>query len=120
MIVAIPMIAALLIAVPGLRSRQHDLDASSNARALLGPATTVSSYLAHVQDEASLSAWWVASGDPAVTERLQAARVAADRVARRLPAAADAAAAHGAPEAASRIRALNESVMLLSQERQFV
>ena len=120
LIVVIPMIAAVAIAVPGFRSRRHDLDAVSNARALLEPATTVSAYLRAVQDEGSLSAWWVASGDPAVKPRLQAARVVADRAARQLPAAADAADAHGAPEAASRIRALNESVMLLSQERQFV
>ena len=93
---------------------------SATRVALLGPATTVSAYLGAVQNEGSLSAWWVASGDPSVTPRLQAARVVADRAARRLPAAADAADAHGAPEAASRIRALNESVMLLSQERQFV
>ncbi len=120
MIVAIPMIAALAIAIPGLRSRQHDLDAVSNARALLTPASTVVSYLNHLQDEASLSAWWVASGDPAVKTRLQAARAAADRAARGLPAAAAAADAHGAPDAARRLRALNESVMLLDQERQFV
>jgi signal transduction histidine kinase len=120
LIVAIPMIAALVIAIPGFRSRQHELDAISSARSLLAPASTVSSYLTAVEDEASLSAWWVASGDPAVKPRLQSARVTADRIARRLPAAAEAADAHGAPEAADRIRALNESAMLLNQERQFV
>src|SRR3954447_7464759 len=114
------MIAALAIAVPGLRSRQHDLDAVGNARALMKPASTVVAYLEALHDEASLSAWWVASADPSVTPRLRAARAAADRAARELPGAAAAADAHGAPEAARRIRSLNESVMLLSQERQFV
>src|SRR3954451_1596239 len=96
------MIAAIAIAVPGFRSRRHDLDAISNARAMLPPATAVSSSLRALQDEGSLSAWWVASGDPSVKPRLEAARVSADRAARRLPAAADAADAHGGPEAASR------------------
>src|SRR3954451_13314130 len=91
------MIAAIAIAVPGFRSRRHDLDAISNARAMLPPATAVSSSLRALQDEGSLSAWWVASGDPSVKPRLEAARVAADRAARRLPGAADAAAAARAP-----------------------
>src|SRR3954452_24762387 len=112
MIVAIPMIAALVIAVPGFRSRQHERDSLRNARALLTPASTVASYLSHLQDEGSLSAWWVASADPAVKARLATARAASDRAARELPGAARAAEANGAPEAAQRIRALTESVML--------
>ena len=120
LIVVIPTIAALVIAVPGFRSRRHDLDAISNARALLTPASTVSTYLADLQDEASLSAWWVASGDPAVKLRLATARVSADRVARRLLGAARDADAHGARAAARQIHALRESIALLSQERQFV
>jgi signal transduction histidine kinase len=120
MIVAIPMIAALAIAVPGFRSRRHDLDAVSSARAQLQPATKVLAYLGAIQDEASLSAWWVASADPKVKPRLEAARAAADRAARALPAAASAAAAHGAPDAAGKIQALDDSINLLGQERQFV
>jgi signal transduction histidine kinase len=120
LIVVIPMIAALAVAVPGFRSRRHDYDAISNSRALLRPARTVTAYLDALNDEASLSAWWVASADPAVKPRLAAARRDGDRIARQLPTAAVTAADHHAPAAADRIRALHESVALLSQERQFV
>jgi signal transduction histidine kinase len=120
LIVVIPVIAALVVAVPGFRSRRQELNRVENAQALLTPVTTVSDFLTRLQDEGSLSAWWVASADPAVKERLASARVETDRAARQLTRAADAAADHGAPVAANRIRALRESVALMSQERQFV
>ena len=123
LIVAIPMIAALAIAVPGFRSRQHDLDAIRNARALLTPAIDGRPRTsARLQDEGSLSAWWVASGDPAVKARLAGGpgrRPTAPHA--RLPGAARRRRrATVRPRPRNRIRALNESVMLLSQERQFV
>jgi len=120
LIVVIPVIAALIVAVPGFRSRRQELNRVDNARALLTPVTTVSEFMTRLQDEGSLSAWWVASADPAVKARLATARVETDRAARRLEGAADAAEDRGAVLAASRIHALRESVALMSQERQFV
>lgn len=120
LIVAIPMVAALVVAVPGLRTRLHDLDASAQARDQAGPAARVRDFLDGIDDEGSLSAWWVASGDTAVRARLRAARLATDSAARPLRQAEQAADRAGATDAAQRIHDLRETVALLDQQRQFV
>ena len=86
LIVAVPMVAALVVAVPGLRTRVRDLRATARAQSQTGPAATVRSFLDRIDDEGSLSAWWVASGEPTVRTRLRAARRATDRAARPLAA----------------------------------
>lgn len=120
LIVLIPIIAAIVVAVPGLRTRLHDKDASAQALAQVGPAAQVQSFLNGIDDEGSLSAWWVASGDAAVQSRLRAARVATDRAARTLVNAEHAANRAGATDAGRGIHDLRESVALLGQQRQFV
>jgi signal transduction histidine kinase len=120
LIVAIPILAALIVTVPGLRTRLRDLDASNQAQAQAKPAQQVRTFLSRIDDEGSLSAWWVASADPAVRSRLTAARVATDRAAAPLARAEQEAQAAGATNAARGIHDLRESVALLGQQRQFV
>ncbi len=120
LIVAIPMIAALVVTIPGLRTRVRDLDASTQARDQAGPAAHVHTFLDRIDDEGSLSAWWVASGDPQVRARLRAARLATDRAVHPLAAAERDAADAGAPKAARGIHDLRESIALLGQQRQFI
>ncbi|MEP6625378.1 MAG: nitrate- and nitrite sensing domain-containing protein, partial [Acidimicrobiia bacterium] len=120
LIVAIPMIAALVVSLPGLRTRLHDLDASAQAQNQIEPAARVHTFLDAIDDEGSLSSWWVASGDTTVRDRLQAARRVTDRAVRPLAAAEKAAADAGAPNAARGIHDLRETVALLGQQRQFV
>ncbi|MGZ4676914.1 MAG: sensor histidine kinase [Acidimicrobiia bacterium] len=120
LIVAIPLIAALVVAIPGLRTRVHDLDATAKAQQLVGPETRVRTLLARIDDEASLSAWWTASGDPVPQSRLRAARAATDRAAAAMPATERDASRAGAPGAARGIHDLRETLALLGQQRQFV
>ncbi len=120
LIVAIPMVAALVVTVPGLRTRIHDLNANTQAHDQAGPAARVHAFLDRIDDEGSLSAWWVASGDPTVRERLTVARRATDRAVRPLAAAERDAADAAAPTASRGIHDLRETVALLGQQRQFI
>ncbi len=120
LLVAIPLIAALAVALPGVRARLRDLDTSDEAIALLGPANRVSTVERRIADEGSLSAWWLAANDPTLETRLQTARTATDRAVRELAAAERDASAAGAGAAAARIHDLRESAALIGQQRQFV
>ncbi len=120
LIVLIPMLGAVALAVPGVRTRLRDLDVSKSARAQVAPAASVQTFLRRLDDEGSLSAWWVATGDATVKGRLRTARVATDQARRALPTAERAAASAGAAGAARGIRDLRETLTLLDRQRQFV
>ena len=120
LIVLIPMLGAVALAVPGVRTRLRDLDVSQSARAQVAPATSVRTFLRRLDDEGSLSAWWVATGDLDVKARLRTARVATDQARRALPRAERAATSAGAAGAARGIRDLGETLTLLGRQRQFV
>lgn len=120
LIVLIPMLGAVALAVPGVRTRLRDLDVSKSARAQVGPAATVQTFLRRFDDEGSLSAWWVATADPKVKDQLRAARVATNRASRALEPAERAAASAGAAGAARGIHDLRDTLALLGRQRQFV
>ena len=120
LIVLIPMLGAVALAVPGVRTRLRDLDVSKSARAQVGPAATVRTFLRRFDDEGSLSAWWVATADPKVKDQLRAARVATNRASRALEPAERAAASAGAAGAARGIHDLRDTLALLGRQRQFV
>ena len=120
LIVLIPMLGAVALAVPGVRTRLRDLDVSKSARAQVAPAAAVQTFLRRFDDEGSLSAWWVATADPNVMEQLRAARVATDQASRALPSAERAAASAGATGAARGIHDLRGTLALLGRQRQFV
>lgn len=120
LLVAIPLIAALAVAVPGVRARLRDLDTSNEALALLAPAHQVRSVEERIADEGSLSAWWLASGEAGVKTQLQAARTRTDRAVQALRDAERATEGADAPRAAARLHDLRESAALIGQQRQFV
>ena len=120
LIVLIPMIGAVALAVPGVRTRLRELDVNKSARAEIAPVASVQTFLRRFNDEGSLSAWWVATADPKVKDQLRAARVATDRASRALKPAERAAAAAGASGASRGIRDLRDTLALLGRQRQFV
>lgn len=120
LIVIVPMIGALVVAVPGLRTRLHDLDASTDARSQLAPAATVQKFLSNIDDEGSVSAWWTASTGTALQGRLRTARAATDRAAGALGRAQRRADRAGAADAAREIRALQTSLGRIARQREFI
>ncbi len=119
-LVAVPLIAALAAAIPGIRSRQQDLDAIEQAQHLVAPIAEVRAAGIRIADEASLSAWWLGTGDRSVEARLAQARTETDIAVTKLRSAERAAGAAGAAAAAARIHDLREAASLMGQQRQFV
>ncbi len=120
LMVLIPMLGAVALAVPGVRTRLRDLDVNKSARAEVGPAAAVQAFLRRFDDEGSLSAWWVATADPKVGVQLRSARVATNRASRALLPAERAASSAGATGAARGIRDLRDTLTLLGRQRQFI
>ncbi len=118
-LVAVPLIAALAAAIPGIRSRQQDLDSIEQAQHLVASIADVRAAGSRIADEASLSGWWLGTGDQSVQARLEQARTETDIAVAKLRAAEREAGTAGAA-AAARIHDLREAASLMGQQRQFV
>jgi len=118
LLVAVPLLALVLVTVPGITSRVHRVQAEGRAHDLAeGPVADLAATAAAAQDEAALSTWHLATGDPQVRARLEAARTVTDRALARLPAAQDAARDAHASETADRIGGVQQAATLLAAQR---
>lgn len=118
LLVAVPLLALVLVTVPGITSRIQRVQAEGRAHDLAqGPVADLAATVAAVQDEAALSTWYLATGDPQVQARLAAARATTDRTLARLPAVQDAARDAHATETADRVGRLRRAATLLATQR---
>jgi signal transduction histidine kinase len=114
LLVTVPLLALVVVTIPGITSRIGRVQAEGRAHDLAaGPVAKLAAVVAAVQDEAALSTWFGATGDPQVRARLDTARATTDEQLATLPSVAAAARAADAGDTASRVERLQKAATQL-------